>query len=424
MTLPSLLQYSILGIAVAHFLFPYFPNISPVLFGEKQVFITQAFMALAVVFGAIHFTRRRETPFRKHWRELLPLALALLIMAASTVIHQGFDLERLFSLFAIALIVGLFTILELPVIHRLLILGAWVTIAASFLGFLQYYLSDIFSPAEHLGYAANTYYASGFANMPSSFGQHLAIFLPLFWVLGVMNYSGRRRLWLLTFFIGVPALVLTFSRSAWLDVAVAGILALILLLRLGYEKRVMVYSLGVAFILATAVFIIPVPRWTIFNEWRNSPQEIMQGRLSSEDQSARSRVAFHIAAKSMASLSVDSFLFGIGAKGFYDRWQEFKPMMENIDTRLKVDPHSMYLEVFTGGGIAALAALLLFFVLLYFKLWRAIPYAPLALPLIAALTAVMFEGLFHNVFYSKFAWIISGLILAVTSVSSNKSQEN
>lgn len=411
-----LFNWVVLFFILAHVVFPYFPDEAPSLFG-KSFFVPQVLLAGALVLLLILLVR--DASYRARLRVLLQqpavifLLAGLAVIGVSTLLRQGIDAVsgvRLVSIGAAAAVFFASFFVTRMFAERLLTYLAYLTLAASLLGIVQFAAGaagDMFAPAAYFGHADTVYYAVGFANFPSLFGLHLAVFLPLFWGLAVTRFHGKRLLWSAVFFVGVAALVLTFSRTAWLSALAAGALLLVWFLRRRYDRK---------FVLSSAAAALGIALLTLFLAF--SPADIQKRFDLFDDTSSRSRYAFHIAAGDMLAQDTKTLFVGLGSQGFFDEWQTFRPPIENIDTREHLDPHSTILEVLVSGGAVGLGCYLLFLVFLSVSVFRHMRRHPHDVLPVLLLLGVLVVGLdlFHTNFYSKYLWILAGLTMSIVSL--------
>lgn len=115
------------------------------------------------------------------------------------------------------------------------------------------------------------------------------------------------------------------------------------------------------------------------------------------------------------------FLFGWGIDGFRDNWNTFK--QADFSRPRPSGPHSFFLELFVSGGVVAGAFMLAFGGYIYRAMWRMRHKIALAIPLLAGLTGILVDGLFHTHLYTKYLWIIVGILLALIFTYQRKNKE-
>ncbi len=414
----SFIQWLVILIALSYFLFPYFPNISFEFFG-KPFFITQILLITAVLlFGLKQLIERKI-----YWPSLFNYLIIFSgILFLSTLINNGPFFKASFSLFSLLAVTYLFSFLQQEYLGKFFKVFAWFTITAAILGILQFYIGDFTYIAKYFGYEETTYFATGFTNYPSLFGLHLAIALPLFLVFFIYSSKNERKTWLLTFFLSAIALLLTFSRGAWLALFVSFIF-LFIITPSSYRRKLTTYSV-VALFLVILVFYLPFKKGAGNYEYgagKSSTQIAKEVVFNPGHFSVRSRYAFLVAAKDMVFQSPQTFLIGLGHKGFEKNWREFRPDIENIEWRDEVNSHSTYLAALTSGGIFGLLPLLIFIYLIFRGLMRIKDENYLALSLVGIMTAILVDGLFHDFLFTKYLWIFAGISLAIIKNYENQS---
>lgn len=421
-----LLQWFILLIVLSYFVIPYFPKYSIQLFG-KYFFLSQILMLVGIILIPIisvfcHKLRERLRSLLHLHTIIRPLVLSMAIVTISTVLDQGLTqslLSRLFSILAILIITFFLALLTLKFVDYFLVLSAWFTIAASVLGYAQYFGGAVFSPAWYLSGRGEAY-AVGFAKYSSLFGLHLSVFLMVFWLLFIFKYKERTRLWVSTFLVGVPALVLTFSRGAWLATVTIGALTLVWLLREHPEKA---KTIGRSLSVAALIAIITLAIGIIFSPVHKSDMpsgisrvnsiELIKRRLTITDDSSVSRLDFHVATFELMRDNPKVLLTGLGMDGFRNHWPEFNP---DSKSQVRTNPHSTFLEILTAGGIFT-------FILFFIFLWRLVKtmfvnrnQSILYASFLVALLTVLVNGLTHSHLYDKYMWIIVGINLALLAI--------
>lgn len=423
----DLLEWSVLAVALSYFLMPYYPKQSLEILG-KTFFLSQILMLFCAVllawfiFASLELRARVRFLFKLR-SVLWPLLLCFAIIVVSTLLAHGLTVVivgRIFSVAAVILIFFLFALLSQKFIDRLLILSAFVTIAASILGYFQYFGGQVFAPAFHL-YGRGEIFAVGFATHSSDFGLHLGAFLTIFWLLFLFDYRQKSMLWGLAFFSGVPALILTFSRAAWLATVLVGVMVLAWLLREHSDKLRRIFSsLALAAVMSLIVFVLafyfsPLRSPSSAFDRMYKPTLASQ-KLALNDESSLSRIAFHLAAFELLLDSPKNLAIGYGMWGFWDNWPRFDPEQKIKD---HIDPHSTFLEVVVSGGVLAFLFFLMF-LWRFFKLgYQNRHQHILAMPLMAAFATIMVDSLMHTHLYTKYTWIIAGLALALIASSYN-----
>lgn len=420
-------QYISLCALWAYFLVPYFPANTPQLFG-KSIAVPQIILLLAFIcsgFSFLYSLIHREEHIPRHIIELgASFALLLLVLASSTVLAHGFSKETgllISSLVALCTTFFISSRLNRASIDIFFKSYAWVTIAACTLGFLQFYfLGDSASPAAYLGQAGHVFNATGFANYSALFAISLALSMPLFLLLGHIRYLGTRMLWTIAFLMSISALLLTFSRSALFAGAVACTGALIWCFYKKYDKKFSIFivlaSLCIGY--ATLSYVPPKNYASEIFSYHASAGELLSERLEPVfttspqqlDWSAKSRFTFYRVAERMFFATPQSFLIGYGIFGFNQNWDLFRG---DFGTPTGLDPHSTYIEVAVGGGLAGLTAFVLFLFLLYRFGWSIRDKEPVVIGLLFGLGAMLIDGVLHTHFYTKYFWIFGGVTAAL-----------
>jgi hypothetical protein len=417
----TLFQWSLLVTALSYFIFPYFPRQSFVLAG-KSFFLTQPLMLISlfvVILACVlsQDARDRILAVGELWRTWSYFPAVFLLLCVSSLIAfgaSGVAFSRLLSIAAPALLLGLFALISKKFIHYFFVMSAWVTIFASVLGVTQFFFVGIFSPEMYFGDGAPEFYAVGFANMSSLFALHLSIFSLIFWLFFITRYAGMQKIWGAAFFISIPAFILTFSQGAWLAVVVAGMGGLIWLVRSGYCMRRIALSLVIASTIAGGAFFAPkiIPT-RVPVQFAEGQEEVAVRTFSAVSaNSNRTRATFHQASWELIRKNPRTFLIGHGVWAFSDYSRSLDLIVRKSPT---TDPHSTFLELVTSGGVLSL-------VLFLGGAWSLISASItkqrsniISFALTMAFIAILVNGLTHTHLYTKYMWIIIGLMVASLS---------
>ena len=438
--LSKISQQATLAAIWAYFLVPYFPANTPQFFG-KSISVPQVVLLFAFICAGFSFLygviRRREQISRPILELGGVLGALLFVLALSTFVAHGASQESVLLVTSLAgIVMTVFTALRLSraSIDIFFVSIAWVTIVACILGLAQFYFfGDAASPAAYLGQEGHVFNATGFANYSSLFGASLALFMPLFLLLGHLRYSGKRVLWTVAFLMSISALLLTFSRSSLLSACIGCALVYAWSFSKKYDRKYTAAILLLSILVGiwTLTYVPPKNYASEIFTYHTSAGEVLSGRFSalipkawgvrginntttksapSIEWSAYNRYVFYRVAKDMLSYSVPSFVFGYGLQGFNKQWEYFRG---DFGTPTGLDPHSTYIEVAVAGGVCGLLALALFLGLLYKYGWSIRIREPAVIGLLGGLTAMLVDGLFHTYFYTKYFWIVVGVTVAL-----------
>jgi O-antigen ligase len=180
--------------------------------------------------------------------------------------------------------------------------------------------------------------AAGTSHDPNRFATYF--FIPIAFVVSIMISKARiwkRALSLAGLMILVPGILITYSRSAWVS-------ALIMLLVIAVMYRH--YRIFIYLILAGSILLIVLPdlRLTLMT----IIQRFFDIIAGTSDDSSRVRLMLGIAAVHMF---IDSWMMGVGIKGFVDKFNEYFSHQETIGI---AEPHNVIYTVMAELGIIGL----------------------------------------------------------------------
>lgn len=212
--------------------------------------------------------------------------------------------------------------------------------------------------------------------------------------------------WLATAVLGLGgiALILTFSRGAWLALA----LSLVLLCFVMWRRRGLSLRAPIAVLLLLALLYVPF-------------HSVIGARLFGDDQgSAESRIPLMNLAFRIAE---DHLLLGVGANNFTVAMGPY--LTSEFREGFLYAVHNKFLLVLTETGIGGLAAFVAFYVGIVRKGWQCWNYkdrllSPLALGFAAGIVGHMVHmtvDVFRGRPIQQLVWLIAGFVAAMQNMS-------
>lgn len=271
---------------------------------------------------------------------------------------------------------------------------------------------SIYALAQYLGF--NFWQHSGDINRASStlgnpvfLGSYLVLVFPLFWA-GLFRITGGKRQWLnlLPLVIVAAAILVTFSRSAWLATIVAAIYFIIVTAKTLWNQRVKVVALVISlFIVAVFVSFVRVPgRNYSFSERTLSALNTGQGTV-------RTRL---ILWETTAALINKRPLIGYGPDSLSQQYPKYLPIEYRVIERAaRIDKaHNDILQVAATTGLLGVSAYLaIIFIFIYMAFGGAdsrtskdIDRAALTSGLLGYLVAIQFS--FSQLEVSALFWLL------------------
>jgi O-antigen ligase len=263
-----------------------------------------------------------------------------------------------------------------------LVVDAWVLGGAliALVGLGQWAFGQDLITAEGIGRVR------GFYGSPNNLALYLGRILPLVVTIAVWGKAGRRR-----WFYGIAlvlmagALLLTYSRGAW----IVGVPASLLFLAAMRGRRPLAVAVGVLVVLAVVVLLIVGP-----------------GRLTSLLDTSGGTTFFRLQLwRSSFAMIGDHPLLGVGLDNFlyaYRSGYVLPTAWEEFDLS---HPHNLVLDFWLRLGIAGLVAILFLLGAFFTKSWglyRRLPEGDvrlLALGLMAGMVNFVAHGLVDNAFF-------------------------
>ena len=234
------------------------------------------------------------------------------------------------------------------------------------------------------------YRATGFFNNPMTYSHSFVLWFCVFLAQLLIGKLSNNQKVLLTTALGVTglALLLSLTRGVWISGTVGGFVMLWLWCRRRFWKIL------VAFMVAVVAVI------TTFTPLRKR-------LLSSFDTQFSSNKQRMVLWRANWEISKDHPIFGIGHMENYRRLDEyFIKLGIDPETAFHSHAHNIYLEFLAGTGVLGLfcfLGILVYFIVLAYKLWKKIPSEDprdraLALGALGALVSLAVGGLTENNF--------------------------
>jgi len=417
------LEYGLLVVFIFHALMPYF------LSARLRLSFVASLILILFVLVVIEQYRSGKI-FQSLSKESVFLMLFLLVNALSMVNSPNppHSLEKYKTFLGGALLA--YVVAQVnphSFLRRLIPIMGFILLAASILGIIQFftfwgYPASIFVAKKH-----NLYFATGFATTHSEFGGHIITFFPLLFGLLLMANIRNRDASLPKWYraslsLSASALILTFSRSAWLGLAVA----LMLFIALAREKRREAIKTGLVLLsIAVSTFFVVkadlVPKIAYYGSyfiplsslerWQHTYGSYLTSERLSVDPSALSRIDYLILGWEMFK---EHPLIGTGPNSFLDNFERVKARVLPHSPVQNFGPHNTFLSILVGSGAIGL----LFFSLMIFCALRNFLMAfrhelsmakLLYLGLASSLVGFSIHMSFHDLFGEKFFWMLLGL---------------
>jgi len=319
--------------------------------------------------------------------------------------------ERLSSIFTVLLAIG--TMLSL--------LGIYQSLTGRTLGTLGFYgsfgrLIEIFQPTGTSG--VSVFRASATFDHPNIFGTFLIAIIPFALLAAPPQAAGRPTavLRFVSVLLCAVAVILTFSRSAWLGLASA--VAVLFLLRAGRARALLILCAGVLL----AIALLPQNARTILWNRSSTTQSYDAGRIYS----------YRTAAKMIGSHP----LLGIGPGMFDSAYKTYGSPDEvyRQNKQHRMDAHNMFLDLWAEAGLLTLLPFLFLLAIAWTSLERfatgktgtdgpPVIEHNCAVALLAALVAVSVQSLFQSIEYEEILWILIGAAMSFGNSVHNTANE-
>jgi len=245
---------------------------------------------------------------------------------------------------------------------------------------------------------------------PNDFSSYLIITIPLAIVWGFERRGRERMVGFLSAVTGLFALALTFTRSAWVALAVAAFLTLFR----RYWK--MLVGLGLVILLISGIAFVHYQR----------DAALFLSRLeASPDRSVSDRTWAYEAAWGMIKSSP---IIGVGIGQFVIKYPDFKPYEASWTARGERVPmtvHNMMLEIASELGALGLILFFSFLYLVTKKVRRLARSGDLlartiGISMACGLLAFFIQAQLNNQLYMEIAWIALGLALGAGTVTDDR----
>lgn len=339
-------------------------SFTPWVIGAERPWAQFAFRAIGLTaLGVISLSEMRGAVSRSRWTARVAMGCILLVatsgLSAAMSINWGKSLEAMLNLLAIA---GLFLTAVVALRGKkffrgvaLLEILAAVPVAA--VGIAQHFRPDLLP-------AGNSYpgRALGPFGQPNRLGGYLIALIPLALALSFAVQDRALRLGLLlAVFAFTLCLAATYSRGAWIGLAV-GLLALAALLARWPQLAPRPIWIGAALValLAPAILLLPSILTRIAPQPSTTPAWNLPIDPEREGSGAMRRAVWSGSLAAFAARPVSGW--GIGAfREAYDRSKsDALKRLEAVGGRTADQAHNFYLETLAERGVLGLAAFLAF----------------------------------------------------------------
>ena len=250
---------------------------------------------------------------------------------------------------------------------------------------------------------------------PNDFSSYLLIMIPTAFGAGIAVKNGWAKIGaFITAILGTMAIVLTFTRSAWLAL-IGGIF---LVLAKNYIRQLIVLALVIAIVLAALAMAFP------------EQTQIIASRFDpTMDRSISDRFWAYSAAVQMFA---EHPILGVGVGQYEINYPDYKPPEAGWTAkgeRVPMTVHNAFLEVISELGVLGAVVFLLFvlsMIKLFFELRRCDnpQISALGTGIFAGLTAFFIQAQFNNQIYMEILWIALGLGLGLhLMIKKNESEQ-
>lgn len=216
----------------------------------------------------------------------------------------------------------------------------------------------------------------------------------------------------------IAAIILTYSRGAFLAMAVVGVLIM-------RERKMNLYKIGAAAALVAVLVLPQLPAGFIAR--LNTLTDILPSSLKLQTESSlRGRSSEALVALRMFA---DHPVAGVGRMRYADMYLEYSPQL-GLDSRLEArQAHSLYLELLAETGVIGVTVFGAILLVLYTGLHRAKKFfvhiqrydlIPWVSGVKYGLTGYLLASLFLHADYIRYLWLIIAFAAATTVLASEK----
>ncbi len=298
------------------------------------------------------------------------------------------------------------------------------------------------SGADHLLILGRFFRAFGTFGQPNPFGGFMGIALPLaLMCAAVSGYQiwldlragfriERPRFLMLTAASGASALIAaalfaSWSRGAWLGIAVSLFIMLVALPRRLIQGLLLAIALAA---LSLALWWAGLLPSAVVNRLTNTATDLFTisdargANFTPENFAVIERLAHWQAAVSMAQ---DYPLFGVGLGNYADEYDKYR--LINWEAALG-HAHNQYLNILAETGAVGLAAYLAFWLVIFRLTWRARKHPDrtaraLAVALLGCWTYIAVHSVFDNLFVNNL-FLHIGVLLGVLAILNRQTQQS
>ncbi len=298
------------------------------------------------------------------------------------------------------------------------------------------------SGADHLLILGRFFRAFGTFGQPNPFGGFMGIALPLaLMCAAVSGYqiwldlrAGFRieapRFLMLTAASGASALIAaalfaSWSRGAWLGIAVSLFIMLVALPRRLIQGLFLALALAALCLALWWAGLLPS---SVVNRLTNTATDLFTisdargANFTPENFAVIERLAHWQAAVSMAQ---DYPLFGVGLGNYADEYDKYR--LINWEAALG-HAHNQYLNIFAETGAVGLAAYLVFWLVIFRLTWQARKHPDqtaraLAVALLGCWTYIAVHSVFDNLFVNNL-FLHIGVLLGVLAILNRQAQQS
>jgi len=308
--------------------------------------------------------------------------------------------ERVSTIFTLLLVIG----------SLLSVLGIYQSLTGNTLGTLGFYgsfgrLIEIFQQTGPN--SVSVFRASATFDHPNVFGTFLIAVIPFALLAAPVQGAGRPAsvLRVVSILLCTVAVILTFSRGAWIGLASA--VAVLVLLKTGRIRTLMILCAAVLL----AIVVLPGNARAILWNRSTTAQSYDSGRIYSY--------------KTAAKMIGRHPMLGVGPGMFNSSYKEYAAPNETYrqNKQHRMDAHNMFLDLWSEGGLLTLIPFLFLLALVFTSLERFIllgrgpdgttaPERNLAVAILAALIAVTIQSLFQSLEYEEILWVLIGAAIS------------
>ncbi|MEQ9309365.1 MAG: O-antigen ligase family protein [Balneolaceae bacterium] len=285
------------------------------------------------------------------------------------------------------------------------------TIVAS-MGIIQSYLNPENLVLNYVNQGRNLIRASGVETDPNVYASNFFIPVMLSVTLFLGDISRKLKVLLfLSILIFLVAILLTYSRSAWVSI----FLGLLILIFLTKKFNFLIYG-------AVALVIVLSSSETMQNFSISLFNRLLDVFAGTQDDSSNIRI---LLAKASVLMFFDSYLVGVGFQGFSTAFQNYYTPQETIGI---YEPHNEFYTVYSELGIFGFFIFMIIIVSIYKRAKNNInlSYKKNNLRMISMglyvsfICYLIFYQFYGGMFYNSILMILIGLIFGVSKLGTER----